>query len=136
MITFRDIDLKDDFFWPSFKDEKLRKLNVKIDSSTKSTVRTAVVTGRCCQERENLINPQAPRPTGSLVFVFEAESTTVGGHGQIFEKFRDTGVIEGFPGQGTKIASIFDANYSKAPLKLMRFDETYKTLRHDVSYSE
>ena len=111
-------------------------MNVKIESNTKSAVRTAVVTGRCCEEREKLLNPQSPRPTGSLVFVFEPTSTTVGGHGQVFENFRQTGQLEGFPGQGTHIASMFDANFNKAPLKLMRFDETYKKLRHDVSYSE
>ena len=109
---------------------------MKINSSTKLAVRTAVVTGRCCEEREKLLNPDSPRPTGSLVFVFEPTSTTVGGHGQVFENFRECGAVQGFPGEGTKMATIFDSNFQKAPLKLMRFDETYKNLRHDVSYSE
>ena len=53
LLTFRIFTHIDLFF---FKDDGIRKINVKIKSSTKSSVRTAVVTGRCCEKRDNMMN--------------------------------------------------------------------------------
>ena len=112
-------------------------MKVKVESSTKSAVRTAVLCGRCCEEKENLVNGENALQTGALIFLVRGEgSTTVGGHGQIFEKFQQTGQVTGYPGEGTPMATMFDQNYDNAPLKLMRYDQTFKKHKKHVNKSK
>ena len=133
LLTFRICTHIDLFF---FKDDGIRKINVKIKSSTKSSVCTAVVTGRCCEKRDNMMNFQNSGKTGSLVIIFNRDYSTVGGHGEIFERFCATGVLSGYPGEGTMITESSDANFESVKLKLMKFHETYNNLRYDVNHSK
>ena len=99
-------------------------------------MRTAVVTGRCCEQREALKSPSLITSTGSLVLIFQGNQSIVGGHGEIFDRFRETGVLCGYPGEGTPIAVSSDENYDAAPLKVIQFHETYQNLRYDVNHSK
>ena len=67
--------------------------------------------------------------------LFKPPSTTFGGHGQVYKKFCETGVICGFPGEGKKPAESTDDNYEDAPLKIMKFHETFRNLKKDVNHS-
>ena len=120
------------------KEEDLRKINVKIESSTKSAVRTAVVSGCCTEKRENMVKRTngIKGQTGSIVLVFRGDHTIVGGHGQIFDFFCQSGQLEGYPGQGTQIAWSHETHYDTAELKVMQFHETYSNLRYDVNHSK
>ena len=69
------------FFSLIFQAAELRKLNVKIQSSTKSSVRTAIVIGRCCKQREALKSSSQMNCTGSLVLIFQGDESIVGGQG-------------------------------------------------------
>ena len=71
-----------------FKAEQLRKMEVTVESSTKSAVRSAIVSGRCYEDRENMVNGPNVEKTGSIIMCFKGIDTVVGGHGEIFEKFR------------------------------------------------
>ena len=81
--------------------------------------------------REVLLHGGNARPTGSLSFLIKGDHTTVGGHGEIFQ----TGKVSGYPGEGTKVVSIFDHNYNEAPLKLMRYDQSFKKMKAHVQQS-
>ena len=84
-----------------------------------------------------MINGANVEHTGSIVLLLKGpKSTVVGGHGAILERFRQTGQVTGFPGEGTPIAGKDDDHYDDAPLKFMSLQETYKKLRYDVDHSK
>ena len=117
--------------------EQMRQYEVTIDSSTKSAVRTAVGCARCCEEKEIWLKGDNAAPSGALIFLVLGEKgTTVGGHGDILKTFEETGKVTGYPGEGTALSNMFDENYENAPLKLMRYDQTFKKHKKDVSQSK
>ena len=124
-----------DLFNLILKVERKRQLDVKVTSSTKSAVRAVIVAGNMYEDREALENKEDPRPTGAIIMLFKPPSTTFGGHGEVYQKFRETGVISGFPGEGQQPAESTDDNYEDAPLKIMNFHETFRNLKKDVNHS-
>ena len=119
------------------QEDKLRRLSVHIESSTKSIVRNAVLCSRVCEEKQNLIHGENAPPVGVIVVLINGDgTTTVGGEGQILDTFQETGKISGYPGEGTQMATIFDDNYQTAHLKLLRYDQTFKKHKKDVSQSK
>ena len=106
-----------------------------VDSTTKTAVHSAIAAGRCCEDREKLLNGDYAAPTGAMSFVFKPGSTTIGGHGEVYTRFKETGVLSGFPGEGTKCAILSDANYNEAALKVMEYHDTFKGLKNDVDKS-
>ena len=90
-----------------------------------------------CEEKQNLLHGEQASPVGVLMFLIHGDgSTTVGGEGQIMNTYKETGKVTGYPGEGTQLATIFDENYANAPLKLMRFDQTFQKHKKDVSQSK
>ena len=120
------------------QDEDMRKLYVKIESSTKSAVRTTVVTGHCVERKHQMLTncTDSDENTGSIVLIFRGDHTVVGGHGKIFDKFCQTGLLSGFPGEGEQVISLSEDKYVSAKIKVMEFHETYKNLRYDVNHSK
>ena len=120
------------------KEEEIRKIDLKIDSSTRSAVRTTVATGRCLEKKKEYYNmsKECPGSIGALVFVFKGDHTAVGGHGHVFDRFCQTGVISEYPGKDEKVVSSSEDNYETAGMKLMKFHETFKYLRYDVNHSK
>ena len=117
------------------KGDRLKKLDTKIESSTKTAVHTAIVAGHCCEDKEVLLNGENAVPTGAISMVFKPGNTTFGGHGEVFDRFCETGLVSGFPGEGEEVVTSSDANYKEATLKLMLFHETFKKFHNDVDKS-
>ena len=117
------------------KDKKLKKLDVTVTSSTKTAVCAAIAAGRVCEDKEKLQNGENASPTGAMSMVFKPGHTVFGGHGEVYERFCETGIISGYPGEGEQVAESSDANYNEASLRLMLFHETIKNTHKDVNYS-
>ena len=118
------------------KGEQVRQISVTVISSTKTAVRAAIAAGRTCEDLERLINGENGAPAGAMSFVFQPEFMVLGGHGDVYKRFLETGLLSGYPGEGTPIATSDDPNYQDAALKVMQFHETFKSLKKDVNYSK
>ena len=93
--------------------------------------------GRLCEEKQELLNTPNASTAGALIFLVRGDKgTTVGGHGEILKTFQETGKVTGYPGEGTPLSTMFHENYGNAPLKLLRYDQTFKKYKKDVSQSE
>ena len=114
----------------------MRKLSVSIKSGTKTSIRKVVETGRACEEIEEINNSGKIPMTGGISLVFKGDHTVVGGHGDIFERFCETGIISGYPGEGTRMALSSDANYKTAGMRIIQFHETYEGMHYDVDHSK
>ena len=110
-------------------------MEVTVDSTTNTAIRSAIAAGHCCGDREKLLNADNPAPTGAMSFVFKPGKTIFGGHGEVYNKFKETGVLSGFPGEEKTVATSSDGNYNEAVLKVMEYHDTFKGLKNDVDKS-
>ena len=108
-------------------------LQSTIESSTKTAVRTTIATSRFTAKRNELDSRRLKGLAGSMIMLSDGEFATVGGHGDLFERFLQTKQLSGYPGEKSPVVSILDDNYTDADLKLMRFDQTYDKLPYDAS---
>ena len=114
----------------------MRKLETTIFSSANTAIRNVIVSGRCCEKRELIVNPSNGGMTGAVSFVFKGDHTVCGGHGEIFDRYCETGVFSGYRGQGKRPVVSSEDNYNEAPMRLIKLNETYKKLRYDVDRSK
>ena len=68
--------------------------------------------------------------------VFKPETSTLGGHGEVYTRFKETGVLSGYLGEGTQAATSSDPNFIDAAHKVMEFHETFRVLKKDVDKSK
>ena len=74
--------------------------------------------------------------TGSMSMITDGTSTSVAGHGDLFNNFLATKQLTGYIGNNDQISTIFDDNYKNARLKLVRFDQSFQHLSYDVRIRE
>ena len=61
---------------------------------------------------------------------------TISGSGQIFEKFEQTGVIEGYTGCGMRPVKFSHPDADAAVIRSMSFDETYHGMNYKCTRSK
>ena len=108
-------------------------LKTTIVSSTKSSIRGVIATGRYIEMKQELEKPAEKASFGVFCAIHDGEQTTFGGEGDIFDNFMKTRQLAGYPGENDKITTFYDSNYNDAKLRLMRFDETFHKCHYDAS---
>ena len=62
--------------------------------------------------------------------------STMSGSGEMYEKFKKSGLLTKFSGYGEQPASFYDPNFEKASLREMNLDETYYGMDYDCRSSK
>ena len=102
-----------------------------IESSTKTAIRVTISTSRYTAKKNEIVG-STKETVGSVVILNDGKQTTVGGYGNLFEKFLKTKKLDGYTGQMEPFTSFSDPNYDHAKLKVMKFDETYHKMPYDA----
>ena len=61
---------------------------------------------------------------------------TLAGVGEVFEKFLETGILEGFTGCGQCPAKFDEEHFEDSPLRIMTFAESFYDMDYDCHESK
>ena len=112
------------------------------ESAINSGVRTTVSAGRYAQKFVKKFKTEEPfkfnntSATGSFFMSSNGEQTIVGGCGTLLQNFLDSGNLSGYVGQGQKVSTVDNVDYYAAPIRLLRFDQSFSNLPYDVTFRE
>ena len=70
----------------------------------------------------------------SFCMVTDGKTTMFGGYGNLLENFIKNKQLCGYPGDEHEVSTVFEDNYEKAKLKLMRFDQSFENMPYDASH--
>ena len=98
-----------------------------------AAVRSTIIAGRFLELKEAAKETDEQNTTGAIVLISDGQSTSVGGHGHIFDSFVETGRVTGFIGEGEQPISVLEDCYEASKLKIVRFDQTFLKLSYDAS---
>ena len=114
-----------------------RELKNKIESHMKSAFRYGIATKRLCDEysRRLLDTSKIHRVAGVVMVMETGQQATFAGAGQMYDKFKQTGIIDGYTGFGSAVVKFNDKDAKAAPLRIMSFRDTYKGTGYKPSCS-
>ena len=113
-------------------DYVLQTLLKRIETVSQSAVRHTVASSRFSQKLEELQGKDSV--SGSITIMSKPNETLVAGHGPIYERFLKTREITGYTGEGSPFSYFFDEEYEDSPLKVVRFDQSFKHLPYDARH--
>ena len=121
------------FFFHTWK-KSVEQLKTTLESSVKTSVRYTVSSARHIDAIKDLGGCQDP---GEAICIIRSGSKAiVGGHGNMFDQFIRTKNLNGIFNPEEEFVSVFHPSYEEANLQIMRFDQAFKKLPHDVSQHE
>ena len=121
-----------------FSMQNLKQLKRKLRSTIMKSLREGVAAARIA----DFLNDQLKsigiknEPAGAIICVHSGTQYSVSGCGKIFDQFIRTANLTKFTGSNDKPATFYEANFETAPIRLVKFDETFHKMPYDVRKSE
>ena len=101
-----------------------------------TAIRNVIGCGRYAQKLRAKQNNSGGNAISTFTMIQDGTNCYVAGMGDIFQNFLFTKKLSGYLGEGQPILCVFDVNYEQSPCKVVRFDQTFKKLRDDISKCE
>ena len=102
----------------------------------KTAFRYGLVTKRMCDAYNSRCTIPNQKLPGIVMLVKAGDQCTMSGSGEIYEKFKRTGVIDGFTENGLNPVKYTDPNYDAAALREMNFRDTFDGMKYDCTKSK
>ena len=115
------------------------ELETHLYSCLRNAVRAGINVSRLadyCQERFHTELGVGKKIVGHVSAIDTGGQTTISGSGEIFEKFKRTGELNGYAGCGQTPKTFFEPGYKTAPVRYMNLDETYHRMPYDCRDSK
>ena len=108
-------------------------MNKTIFGSLRTAIRTVIATSRYMAKKQEVLKSDEHLPIGSLSIISDGSQATVGGYGELYDNFIKTKQLLGYPGEKGDFTEFDSPDYDSAPLRTMRFDETYADMPYKVT---
>ena len=118
----------------SFKDDS--QLERRMNSSLSSAIHYCFNTVRYAEIYNKRKNSDESKPVGHISLVQTGNQMTLSGSGEIYEQFKAWGFLQNLSGIATEPVSFFQDGYKNAPVRAIKFDETYYDMHYDVRSSK
>ena len=72
---------------------------------------------------------------GAVIALVTGEQCTISGVGPMYDDFLKTGKLRNYSGFGQEATTFYDKDFESAPLRIMKYDETFYKMPYDVRKS-
>ena len=114
----------------------------ELETNLYSTLRNAIRGGHNVSHLAEYIQTRLQKElghdmkkVGHVSLVDTGGQTTFSGSGEIFEKFKKCWQLKDYSGFGLNPKTFFEEGFTTAPLRYMKFDETYHRMPYDCTNS-
>ena len=76
------------------------------------------------------------KPAGAVIAIDTGEQCTISGVGPMYDEFLWTDKFMDYSGFGEEATPFYDKDFEEAPLRIIKYDETFYRMPYDVCTSK